>query len=179
MQIRLLTVEDVGAYVALRREMLADSPWAFASGPGDDLGLDAAVVAGRVSQPGQAIVGAWDENGALAGAAGLFLQRQAKMSHRAHVWGVYVTPRARGQGVGERLVRRVLEVACSWPGVTSAGLSVSVRSAEARRVYERAGFRAWGIEPGALIVDGTAFDEIHMVADLRGADPANRGAGRG
>lgn len=166
MEIRPLMPGDAEAYVRLRREMLLDSPWAFASSPGDDHASDPAIVRERLSQPGQAIIGAFD--GGLIGSAGIYRQRQGKMSHRAHVWGVYVTPTRRGHGVGERLMRMAMEVAASWPGITSLLLSASVRSPGAIRLYERVGFRAWGVEPGAIVLDGEAIDEVHMVAWLGG-----------
>src|ERR1043166_5376350 len=100
MQIRTLMREDVGAYVELRREMLSDAPWAFSSSEGDDVGLDAEFVAASLADGRQAIVGAFDDGGRLVGAAGLFKQKHTKMSHRARVWGVNVSPRARGKGVG-------------------------------------------------------------------------------
>ena len=66
----------------------------------------------------------------------------------------------------EQVLERTLEIARSWPGVTSVGLSVSARAEAARRVYERLGFKAWGVEPGALVLDGRAYDETHMVVLL-------------
>lgn len=146
--------------------MLADSPWAFSSSPEDDQGLRVEFIAERLTQPGQAIVGAFDDAGRLVGSAGLRRHTSIKMAHRAHVWGVYVTPAARGKGVGERLLLRVFEVARSWPGVDSVGLSASVNSEAARRLYERLGFRSWGVEPGAIRVGGASYDEHHMVKFL-------------
>ena len=161
--IRRLAPPDAVAYTALRREMLADSPWAFGASPEDDVGLDAAAVASRLAEPRkQAIVGAWDEGGALVGSVGVVRDRHLKMAHRARIWGVYVSPRARGSGVGGRLLAGAIGVARSWEGVNSVGLSVSDHSPEARRLYERCGFRAWGIEPGALVHEARAYDEVHM-----------------
>ena len=77
-----------------------------------------------------------------------------------------MTPRFRGQGVGRRIMEQSIAKAKTWPGVTGAGLSVSARSPEARGLYERLGFRAWGVEPGALRLEGVAYDEVHMVADF-------------
>lgn len=161
--VRPLTPADAPAYAALRREMLADAPWAFGSSLEDDARLDPAVVAARLSEPWQAIVGGFDEAGRLVGAAGVFKAHHVKSAHRAHVWGMYVSPSARGRGLGEAILRAALGIARTWPGVTSVLLSVSVRAAAARRLYERMGFRAWGIEPAALVVDGVAVDEAHMV----------------
>jgi RimJ/RimL family protein N-acetyltransferase len=164
--VRPLAASDTEAYIRLRREMLADSPWAFAASPEDDFGLDPALLTARLAEPGQAIVGAFDGSGRLVGATGVYRDRHRKMSHRARIWGVYVTPVARGRGLGARIMSAAMDIARSWPGITSAGLSVSVRSEEARRLYERLGFKPWGVEPGALMLDGRAYDEIHMVAFL-------------
>lgn len=166
MELRLLVPADAGAYVVLRREMLEDSPWAFAASAEDDRALNADFIGAALAEPGQAIVGLFDGSGRLAGAAGLVRSRHVKMAHRAHMHGVYITPGLRGRGLGVLLVRRALDAARGWPGVTSVGLSASVNSPEARRVYEKAGFVAWGIEPGALRWGGRAFDEVHMVAGL-------------
>ena len=45
MPIRLLTPADAHAYIAIRREMLVEAPWAFASSPEDDSALDPAAIA--------------------------------------------------------------------------------------------------------------------------------------
>jgi RimJ/RimL family protein N-acetyltransferase len=166
MIIRSLTPTDAQAYIALRREMLADSPWAFASGPDDDEALNPSVVVTRLSQPGQAILGAFDDAGNLLGSAGLYTTHHKKMAHRAHIWGVYITPAARNRGLATALLRATLDLARTWPGITSVGLSVSERSTEAQHLYERLGFKPWGREPGALITGGRSYDEVHMVAFL-------------
>jgi RimJ/RimL family protein N-acetyltransferase len=170
--IRPLVPADAPAYTALRREMLRDSPWAFAASPGDDFALDPVAVAARLADPGYAIVGAFEggdargETARLVGSAGLSHNRHIKMAHRAHIWGVYISPPSRGRGLGSHLMTATLDLAASWPGVTSVGLSVSVRSHAAIRLYQRLGFVQWGLEPGALILDGHAYDEIHMAAVL-------------
>ncbi|MEZ6235037.1 MAG: GNAT family protein [Phycisphaerales bacterium] len=169
MPIRLLTPDDAPAYFALRREMLVDSPFAFASSPEDDRFRDEAVVREFVSHARQAIVGAFADDASLVGSVGLRADHRAKMGHRAHVWGVYVSPRARGQGLGEAMMRRAVEVAAGWAGVTSVALSASARSHAAIAVYERVGFRAWGVEPGAVVLDAESVDEVHMVMMLDAA----------
>lgn len=166
MLIRPLTPEDSNAYSAIRREMLADAPWAFSSSLGVDSSLDPAVVAQRLREPGQAIVGAFGPDGELVGAAGLRRHTSPKMSHRALIWGVYVKPAARSGGLAARILAATLEVARSWPGVDSVGLSVNERATTAQRLYSRLGFAAWGREPKALMLDGRAYDEIHMVLFL-------------
>lgn len=165
MVIRSLLPTDAAAYTELRREMLLDSPWAFSSSPQDDVAVDPASLA-RLGEVGMAIIGAIDEQGRLVGSAGVMLRRQRKMSHRAMIWGVYVTPRARGTGAGRAVVRRAMETARNWPGVTSVSLSASAKAVVAVAMYKSLGFVPWGVEPGCLMIDGKAIDEIHMVAPL-------------
>lgn len=166
MTIRALTPADAAIYIALRREMLLDSPWSFSSSPEDDQGLKPEFITARLVEPGQAIVGAFEDDGRLVGAAGLRRHTSLKMAHRAHIWGVYVTPAARGRGIAAQVMERTLDIARSWPGVNSVGLSASVRSEAARHLYEKLGFVAWGREPAALTIDGKAYDEFHMVKFL-------------
>ncbi len=169
MLVRTLTPADGAAFLALRREMLADSPWSFASSPEDDVAMSPGFMEVKLLEPGQAIVGAFEDEGTrLVASAGLFRDRHLKMAHRARVWGVYVTPGSRGRGVAAAVVERAVEVARSWPGVNSVGLSVSARAVGARRVYERLGFRAWGVEPAVVRIDGEECDEVHMVRFLDG-----------
>lgn len=168
-RVRSVVPDDVASYVALRREMLRAEPWAFAASEDADVGCDEAKMRERLAEPGQALIGAFEAQGAgeaLIGAAGVLRNRHAKMAHRATIWGVYVTPRARGLGVGAALIGAVLDVAKSWPGVDSVGLCVSARGQAAQRLYARMGFVAWGCEPGAMVVDGVAYDEVHMLRRL-------------
>jgi len=167
MPIRRLTEADAGAYLALRREMLNEAPWAFSSSLEDDRHLgNPDELARALSAPDQAIVGAFESAGALVGAAGLYREQRRKMAHRARIWGVYIAPAARGKGLGAPLMTAAIDLARGWPEVRSVGLSVSERSVAARRLYERLGFRQWGLEPGALTWEGVAYDEVHMVLEL-------------
>lgn len=160
---RLLVASDAEACALLRREMLADSPWAFAASENADPGVDPEAVRKRFADPAHASIGAIDSDGFLLGVAGLRRETHSKLAHRAKVWGVYVKPAARGLGAGRAIMLHVLDVARTWHGITSVGLSCSERAAAARRVYESIGFRAWGREPKALIADGVAYDEFHLV----------------
>jgi RimJ/RimL family protein N-acetyltransferase len=45
-------------------------------------------------------------------------------------------------------------------------LGVEAGNAAARALYEGFGFEAFGYERDALIVDGVAYDEVHMVRFL-------------
>jgi RimJ/RimL family protein N-acetyltransferase len=64
------------------------------------------------------------------------------------------------------LIRAAIEESRSWDGVSQVHLSVTEAADDARRLYERIGFREWGREPRALFWQGVYVDEAHMVLRL-------------
>ena len=91
---------------------------------------------------------------------------RVKRRHKGHIWGMYVAPRLRGKGAGKALLIETLRVARSSDGLRTILLSVSETQGEARRLYERLGFQAYGTEPGALRVGGQYLDETFMILRL-------------
>jgi len=79
---------------------------------------------------------------------------------------MYVDVSHRGAGVGALLLRAAIEQARSWNGIVQVCLAVSDVAPEAKRLYEKAGFRDWGREPRALCWRGKYVDYIHMILDL-------------
>jgi len=98
---------------------------------------------------------------------GLMRDRHVKASHKAHVWGMYVAPSHRGQGVGAGLLQAALQHARTLTGVAWVHLAVTSAAPQAQRLYERAGFEVWGTEPEALRHEGRAVVEYHMALSLR------------
>ncbi|MDA1265330.1 MAG: GNAT family N-acetyltransferase [Planctomycetota bacterium] len=165
-EIRRLTPDDAAAWFALRREMLLDTPESFLASPSDDSASSVEVVRERLSQGADsAIVGAF-EGAHLVGAIGVMREPREKTSHRIWIWGVYVQPQARGGGIAGRMLVAAIEHARSLPAALQLCLSVSADAPAALRVYERAGFRQWGREPRALLVDGRIHDELHLSLPL-------------
>lgn len=155
---------DAARWVALRREMLADTPWSFASSAADDAGLDPAVTTARFADDRQSTVAAvprGDAGGALLSTATLIRERHVKMAHRAWVVAVYTTPRARGRGLARAVLGELIGVARGW-GLGALCLSASAEAPDAIGLYRSLGFEAWGTEPDAMRVGGRSYDEVHM-----------------
>jgi RimJ/RimL family protein N-acetyltransferase len=163
--IRLLREEDAQAYAKLRREALLDAPLAFASSPADDLSSDPEAVRAELRRaPEFVIIGAFENH--LIGAVGVYRDRHLKSSHKTHLWGMYVVPRHRRQGVATGLLDAAIRQARALPGVCWIHLSVTSAAPAAQQLYERAGFRVWGAEPDALSHDGQTVVEYHMALRL-------------
>lgn len=166
MQLRLLGPADAQAFQQIRLDALQDTPSAFSSSYEEERDTPLAAVADQLTaQPERFVIGAF-ENGRLIGIAGLHREEQAKLSHKAVLWGVYVAPEARKRGTGRKLLARAVEEAASMPGLTQINLSVNSANAAALALYEGLGFSSFGLERGYLQVDGVLHDEIHMARPL-------------
>lgn len=166
--VRLLTPADIDALVTLRAEALLDSPWAFTGSPGE--ARDAELIRSSVNPPRSVVVGAFEDAergspggpGTLLGSAGVVQDQRAKRAHVALIWGVYITPRVRGTGVGRAMVGKAVEVARAMEGVTTIELSCSENSTAAAALYRSLGFVQWGTEPDAIRTGGRSYNELHM-----------------
>ena len=97
---------------------------------------------------------------------GLSRANQRKAAHKIRLWGMFVLPTCRQQGVGMRLLEVAIHYARSLDGAASVNLSVSESATAARHLYERAGFETWGIEPDAIRFEGRSASERHMRLSL-------------
>lgn len=166
--IRCLTPDDAAALQALRLEALEQAPPAFGSSLEEERDLDLGTF--RLwATPGEtsAVFGAFVD-GRLAGMAGVSRQSRLKMRHKAHIWGVYVSPDLRGRGLARQVLLAALAHAEAMPGVQQIKLSVSAGNASALALYEALGFRTYGREPAALCVDGVMHDELLMARPVAG-----------
>ena len=160
--IRPLEERDADAFIALRRRALADSPLVFAASPDDDfVSSPQAVRDGIARAPDWIIFGAFDPE--LAGTVGVMRDRHRKMSHKVHVWGMYVLPEKRRRGIASSLLTAAISHARSLDGISAIHLGVTSAGDDARRLYERAGFKVWGTQPDALRDGGQSVSEYHMV----------------
>lgn len=158
--IRLIP-NDAERFALLRKRMLTESPWAFASTPEDDDALDHAHLRSILGEDRNAIV-AVEGVDALIAAAGIFRMKSPKFTHRAKLWGVFVEPGHRGCGLGRAVVGAAVELAKRWEGVEFIDLGVSENSPEAQHLYLSLGFEEWGREPETTQYKGQHYDEIYM-----------------
>ena len=159
--IRPLTEDDLGAYVELRRRSLEEAPLAFAASVDSDFAGSVEALRESIRRaPEWMLFGAFAPE--LAGAAGVMRARHEKASHKMHVWGMYVAPSHRRRGVAAALLDAIVRHARSVPGVEWIQLGVTAAAADAKRVYQRAGFVTWGREEDALRFGGSSVAEEYM-----------------
>ncbi|MDB5943869.1 MAG: family N-acetyltransferase [Ramlibacter sp.] len=164
MDIRRIVPSDAPAFRALRLRALREHPQAFTSSHEEDEQIALAATEERLQDDGGTrFWGAFDSE--LRGMAGLQREQRAKNRHKATVVGMYVAPEAAGRGIGAALVERLV-AAARTSGVAMLVLTVTDGNRAATRLYERAGFRSFGVEPDAIRVGGRSFAKRHMYLEL-------------
>ncbi len=172
-RLRELGAEDDGAAWALRRRALGESPDAFGSHLDELPSLPAyrALQEERRRTQAQRVVGAFMPGAtgeALVGVVTVVRQSRLKTRHRADLYGLYVAPEARRVGVGQALVAAAVRAAGEL-GADRLELTVTADNEAARRLYDEAGFRTWGVQPSGLRADGRDLDQAYMVLALEPA----------
>lgn len=157
LEIRQLLPVDAAAYRELMLEAYSRHPEAFTATVEERQDLPLAFWEQRTAQ----VQGAFAA-GKLVGAAGLEPDRRPKTRHRAKLFGMYVRAESRGRGAGRRLVEAILAEARARPGLEVVYLSVTDSNEEARRLYERCGFRQYGHEPMAILEAGVYLGKLHL-----------------
>lgn len=166
MKIRRLEPQDAATLQSFRLRALKEAPTAFVSSYEEEKSLPLSLVEGRLAADhGGGVLGAFVDE-ALVGVVGLHREQQRNASHKAVMWGVYLAPEYRGQGIAQELVRAALALASSLTGVQRVTLCVNAGNAGAIRLYETFGFEAFGKEPEAIFIDGELHDETYMSLKL-------------
>ena len=169
-EIRQLTPTDAAAFQALRLRSLRESPEAFGSSYDEEVSRPLATVAKRLEAartPTAKIVFGAFTNGSLVGVVGCVQESRVKSRHKAVIWGMYVAPESRGQGVGRALLDRAVLEARAWPNVDRIVLCTVERAAAARALYRSAGFKPYAREVDAFRQNGRSDTLEYFALELR------------
>lgn len=161
---RRLAQEDAPVYRALRLEGLADSPRAFLTTVAEESGLTLDTYRTRLSTGDIATIGAFSA-GQLVGIGTIIRETRTRNRHKGDVVGMYVTPSARGAGVADGIMQRLIAHGRGL-GLRSIRLDVEAENTAARRLYERHGFQEYGREPRAHLHDDGAWLEVTLMVLL-------------
>jgi RimJ/RimL family protein N-acetyltransferase len=161
--IRALDAGDAESYRDIRLEGLRLAPEAFGSSYEEEIFLSDAEFAERLTQRSAIRFGAFDESASgparLVATAGCFRDDSLKSRHKLLLVGMYVRPAWRGRGLGARLIERILQHARGLQDIAVVQLGVGTENHPARSLYERMGFKVYGIERRALKIGGRFIDE--------------------
>ncbi len=166
MEIRVLTARDAAAWRRLRLHALREAPDAFLSTYAEERPRTVADVARRFrtawAARDNAVLGAFD-GAHLAGICGFFREAKRRQRHRATIWGMYVAPERRGEGVGRALLERAIVELRAAGGIEQVHLGVATTNRAARALYRAAGFRTWAVDRRSMKDRRRYIDEEYMV----------------
>ncbi len=130
----------------------------------------------RIADPAglSAAFGAFD-GGQLVGTVALEFSAKPKTRHKALLIGMYVAPQARGTAAARELLAAALDCARDRGGILMVTLTVTEGNEPAIRLYRRAGFQPFGVEPMAILTPGGYRGKVHM---WRAVSPASPEAAR-
>jgi ribosomal protein S18 acetylase RimI-like enzyme len=156
-ELRVLTPDDWRSWRELRLAALAEAPYAFGSRLSDwqDEGDREERWRGRLSIPGSHNIIAVLDGKPAGMVSGVPAEDEDGAAELISMW---VSPAARGHGLGDRLIRAVED----WAGQAGAGvlkLAVSDGNQNAIALYRRSGFGDTG-ELGDLMSDGVHREHI-------------------
>lgn len=169
MRIRELEIGDANKYRELRLRALKEHPTAFSSSYEQQRDRPVSVFAERLSSsydsPDAFILGCFVA-GRLVGTVGLYREESPKVAHRAWIVGMHVAAEHQGKGYGRGLLVAALERARKIPRLELVQLGVESNSEAAMSLYSSLGFKTYGLERRALLVDGEYSDEELMALEL-------------
>ncbi len=167
-----LRPSEAALFQEIRLEALGAHPEAFGETLESARRRPLAAVAQRLER--NAVFGGfWGEKslgGKLLGVVGFHAKEWEKERHKGTLWGLYVRAAARGSGLGEALVRHLLDHARGR--VELVQLAVIATNEPAIALYERCGFKRYGLETHALKVGNRYYDEALMERLLDEPEPA-------
>ena len=164
MQIHRLTAADATAYWEVRNRGLKEFPDAFTTSYEEGVATSPAALAKRFggADSDDFVLGAFADDGQLAGHAGFQREPRIKNRHRGTLIGMYVVPEFRGQQVGKLLLQRLIAEVRALSGVERLNLTVTHSNEAARMLYLRAGFVTFGLEKRALKYGDAYYDKEYM-----------------
>jgi RimJ/RimL family protein N-acetyltransferase len=170
MHIRPLQASDAAPYRQLMLQAYEQAADAFTSTAEERVREPESFWIKRIADPTalSAAFGAFDGS-ALVGTVALEFSAKPKTRHKALVIGMYVTPGARGSGCAHSLLAEALAWARQRPGIRLVTLTVTEGNEPAIRLYRRAGFQAWGVEPEAILTPSGYKGKVHMALLLQAA----------
>jgi RimJ/RimL family protein N-acetyltransferase len=164
---RVLTHTDAATFYHIRRRALHEEPAAFGMMPEEMASVEALAKRFKDEWSGQHgfVIGGFDSD--LIGIVGCVREPRVKRLHVALIWGMYLVPERRGQGLGRRLLLDAIAQAETWPELEQLCLDVTATNLPARMLYLSCGFQVIGIRRRALKVGDRYYDEEIMALHIR------------
>ncbi len=162
-KIKRIPPSDADLYRELRLEGLKDTPEVFGASYSDESTKASSYYYEVLTN--NIVFGAYSNRDTLVGIAGLAIPLKEKLKHKGMLWGMYIKPEARGNGLAKCLISQIIETAKQT--TEELLLTVVTSNTSAISLYKKLGFVEYGREPRALKIQDCYYDEILMRLPLK------------
>jgi ribosomal protein S18 acetylase RimI-like enzyme len=167
MEVRPLSEADLDPFIELRLYGLKESPDSFLISYEQEAETGPAYFKELLGEenPNNLIFGFYMDD-KLLGILGMYREHLPKLNHRMNIWGLYVHPDVRRNGVGKAMMKKAIDHAKKQESVLNIRLSVDSKNKKAIELYQKFGFIEWGVEPKATQGITDLLDDVHMSLQL-------------
>jgi ribosomal protein S18 acetylase RimI-like enzyme len=164
MTIKVITEEnDIKAYYDLLVNAITNEPQFFRVAPID--------IQGEVFPTKDTFenftLGAFSDEGELIGTVGFKRDLFVKLKHKGLIFRMYVSEKAKGQGLGRKLLRATIERAMQGEGLRQIYLTVVATNHRAKNLYLSEGFEIFAVERNSIQMAENQFvNEDSMIKYL-------------
>jgi ribosomal protein S18 acetylase RimI-like enzyme len=167
MNIRILNGTDAQPYQDLRLRALKLNPEAFGSTLEREIKFTLETVVERLKPTDYKFtLGAFDNRNLIVGMVTFMRENSPKTDHKGNIFGMFVEPEMREQGLGKSLLLELIKKVKYCNGLEQINLAVVSNNELAKRLYKSIGFQVYGVEKNALKWNGKYFDEELMALKL-------------
>ena len=156
-----LTPDNWEEYKEIRLKALLDDPQAFGSTYEDESKFTDIQWQERPNNQHTVILLARDDTRTI-GMVGIHWEEYEKLSHVAHIWGMFVDKDYRGQGIGRQLMEEIEKKAREKSITEKIKLEVVTNQSTALELYRKLGFREVGVQEKQMKQDGVYYDSYLM-----------------
>ena len=163
MLIQQLDTQFTTAYKTIRLQALRECPVAFNSSYEEEKERPLSDFADLLRESANRITfGVFDTTELLA-IVSVTWDKRKKVNHKGSISSMYVSPSHRGIGLGKQLLAYALEFVDSQTNLVQLTLVVNTTNTSAISLYKSFGFKMFGIEPFAAVINGVPQEQMHMV----------------
>ncbi|PKR82732.1 GNAT family N-acetyltransferase [Heyndrickxia camelliae] len=167
MNIRILKETDALQYQELRLKALKINPEAFGSTYEREVNFTQKMVEERIRPTvDKFVLGIFDDQNVLLGIVTYMRETSMKTAHKGNIFGMFVAPESRGNGLGKLLLQELVRKVKQTNGLEQINLTVVSENLPAKKLYSSIGFETYGVERNALKSNGVYYDEDLMVLFL-------------
>ncbi len=160
--IRKLNINDYDEFCRVRLIALKQNPVAYSSMAKDFLEAPRSLKLKLLEQSSYKFITGFFKEKTLLGIMGLQRSNRESVSHKANLWGFYVTSDYQTQGIGEKILRSTISSAQKIENLKYLRLVVATKCSPAIRLFEKCGFKKYGIEIDSITDGAQYFDQKYM-----------------